>query len=85
MAKVLKPHDLEELKFWIRRGDDLTYVDVSGLDSLAYAFEDVKEYTGTIKKWDTSNIKDFSCCFLNASTFNEDISKWDTSKAENME
>jgi hypothetical protein len=85
MATVLKPHDLEELKFWIRRGDDLTYVDVSGLDSLEYAFEGVTKYTGTIKNWDTSNIKSFACCFLNATKFNENISKWDTSKAENME
>ena len=73
-AKLI-PRDLEQLKYWIRSWVDLTNVDVSGLDSLEWAFHDVKEYKGSIKDWDTKNVKDLSFCFCWAENFNEDISK----------
>lgn len=59
-----KPKNLEELKKWIIEWEDLTNVDISGLDSLEWAFKDIKEYKGSIKDWDTSNIKNFSYCFF---------------------
>lgn len=59
-----KPKNLEELKKWIREWVDLTNVDISGLYSLEWAFKDVKEYKGSIKDWDTSNIKNFFLLFF---------------------
>lgn len=84
MTKKQKPKNLIELKIWIRNWVDLTNVDVSGLNSLEYAFEGVKEYTGSIKDWDTSNIVNMRGTFFWATNFNEDISNWDTSKVTNM-
>ena len=80
-----KPKNLEELRQWIRDWVDLTNVDVSELDSLRWAFKDVETYKGSIKDWNTSNVKDMSFCFSLFVNFNEDISNWDTRNVVDME
>ena len=79
-----KNEETKELKKWIREWVDLSTVDISDLDSLEWAFSNVKQYTRSITNWNTSNIKNMSYCFQNVENFNEDISNWDTSKVENM-
>ena len=85
MVWKYKPKDISELKIMIATGYDLSYIDVSWLDTLAYAFEDVEHYVWSIKDWDVSNIENMEYCFLNAKNFNEDISNWDTRNVIDME
>ena len=57
----------------------LKYVDLSGISSLSYLFEDKSTFNLDISLWDTSSVTNMSSMFKNATSFNQDISVWDTS------
>lgn len=86
MEKFKKPRTLKGLQSLIRSWEDLTYVDISVLDTLEDAFNGIEEYKGSIANWDTSHIKNMRKTFFNCDAIeNDDISKWNTSNVETME
>jgi surface protein len=74
----------EELVQMIRTGEDVSFVDTSGITDMSWLFSNASSFNQDISKWNTSKVKYMHAMFYGASSFNQDISKWNTSKVKDM-
>jgi len=68
----------------INRGDDVRYVDTSGITDMSELFEGNSTFNQDISGWDVSNVTEMYGMFMEADAFDQDISGWDISGVTNM-
>jgi Mycoplasma protein of unknown function, DUF285 len=75
----------DQVEFTGIDNDDISKWNTGAATSMRGMFRNCPKFTGSLKKWSTSNVLDMSQMFLGAASFNDKgVTKWDVSLVSDM-